>query len=54
MQAPLLAKYGYDLPKLMATGSSVERHVLNGATPDIAESTARVEAYVGQVCSSEG
>jgi hypothetical protein len=53
-QVPLIEQYGYDFPKLIATGSSVERHVINSATPDIAESTARVEAYVGQVCGSEG
>jgi hypothetical protein len=50
-QLPVLAKYGYDLPKLTATGSSLERHVINGSTPDIAEHEARIAAYIGQVCA---
>jgi hypothetical protein len=53
-QIPLVAKYGYDIPKLVANGSSLERHVLNAASPDIADNTARVEAYAEQVCGANG
>ena len=53
-QIPLVTKYGFDLPKLVANGTSLERHVFNGSSPDIAENTARVEAYDEQVCRANG
>ena len=53
-QIPLVEKYGFDLRKLVANGSSLERHVFNASSPDIAENTARVEAYDEQVCSANG
>ncbi len=53
-QIPLVEKYGFDLRKLVANGTSLERHVFNAASPDIAENTARVEAYEEQVCGGNG
>jgi hypothetical protein len=53
-QIPLAAEYGFDLPKLMSTGASLERHEFNAATPEIADHTARINAYVEQMCGSEG
>lgn len=47
---PMVAKFGYDVRRLLLTGSPQERAIFNHTDPSIRDASARVDAYTQQVC----
>jgi hypothetical protein len=49
-QRPVVAKYGYDIRKILLTGSDKDRRALQLTDKDVASHFARTVAYEEQVC----
>ena len=49
-QLPVLAKFGYDMRKVLLDGTPADRAALNKSAPAIRDHYARTLAYEQQVC----
>jgi len=50
-QLPTLARYGYDIRRILRTGSADDRLAASVASPQVYDTTARNSAYDDQVCT---
>jgi hypothetical protein len=50
---PLLAKYDYDVRRLILKGTAADRAIFWGTDPRVRSANARLHAYADQLCSGE-